>query len=86
MRERLRQAIEKGNALEGELEETREKVRTCQYFILYLQLLLSPNNDVLICFCFCSSESSNRRMKISDFGISEELEPKKNFTLQVKTV
>lgn len=37
MRERLRQAVDKNNALEAELEETREKVELCSH-TLYMQL------------------------------------------------
>lgn len=37
VRERLRQAVDKNNALDAELEETREKVELCSH-TLYMQL------------------------------------------------
>ena len=37
VRERLRQAVDKNNALDAELEETREKVELCSH-TLYIQL------------------------------------------------
>lgn len=58
MRERLRQAIEKGNALEGELEETREKVRTCQY--LFFICSFSYHQIMMFAFVFVSAAQRAR--------------------------
>ena len=49
MRERLRQAVEKNNALEAELEEKLEKVGLRRYCetsdsILVLQTIIFPHN------------------------------------------
>lgn len=75
VRERLRQAVDKNNALEAELEETREKVKSfltihCAFIHFRGSHFFIPWS-LFILYSY-SSKNLNKKMRRLDFEILEE--------------